>query len=137
MSSEDDKDQKLLELQKIGRNLELQNYQLRQELKQLRSDLKFNFHKVDMNEKKQVKYVLTHSQIHIEKREAEINFLENPKRLILQGIGYCYVKQNTSECYTFSYTILLTDELKQDPKIIATDTKIEIIFDKNQDNSLR
>ncbi|CAD8044931.1 unnamed protein product [Paramecium primaurelia] len=138
----DDQNKELLELQQRRRELEYENQKLRAELYQLRRNLVFNFHQEEVKEseqedeceKEQIKYILTHSSDHIQKREAEITFLDNPKRLILKGQSDCADKDNTKEFYAFSYSILLNEELEENPKIIATDSKIEIIFDKNQKN---
>ncbi|CAD8042936.1 unnamed protein product [Paramecium primaurelia] len=135
----------LLQLQQKGRQLEQENFQLRKELSNLRTILQFNLNRLEVKtkdpdnneEKEQIKYVLTHSN-HIQKRKAEVKFQEQSKTAILQGSGEYSDQQNINikQFQVFSYKILMNDELQQNPNIIATESKIEIIFDKKQQNKI-
>ncbi|CAD8135792.1 unnamed protein product [Paramecium pentaurelia] len=135
----------LLQLQQKGRQLEQENFQLRKELSNLRTILQFNLNRLEVKtkdpdnneEKEQIKYVLTHST-HIQKRKAEVQFQEQSKTAILQGSGEYSDQQNINikQFQVFSYKILMNDELQQHPNIIATESKIEIIFDRKQQNKI-
>ncbi|CAD8133503.1 unnamed protein product [Paramecium octaurelia] len=139
----DDQMEELLQLQQRRIELEQENQQLKAQLFRLGRDLVFNIHKEEVKNlhsdygfgKEQIKYTLTHSSTRVLERQAEIKFLDQPKRLLLQVQSSCQEKENHKEFYLFSYSILLNDELEENPKIIATDSKIEIIFDKNQKNN--
>ncbi|CAK85099.1 unnamed protein product (macronuclear) [Paramecium tetraurelia] len=147
---DDDQEILLLQLQQKGRQLEQENFKLRKELANIRGALKFDcillfyqqvirmevIKKVPDNnqDKIQIKYVLTHSN-QIAKREAQVIFQEQPKQFILYGSGYNSDSQHVNEFQIFSYNVQLNDELQENPNIIATDQKIEIIFEKrNQKN---
>ncbi|CAD8139536.1 unnamed protein product [Paramecium octaurelia] len=134
---DDDQEFLLLQLQQKGRQLEQENFQLRKELANLRGELKFDFRRIEVikkvpdnnQDKMQIKYVLTHSN-QIAKREAQVIFQEQPKQFILCGSGYNLDSQDVNEFQIFSYHVQLNDELQENPNIIATDSKIEIIFEK-------
>ncbi|CAK75371.1 unnamed protein product (macronuclear) [Paramecium tetraurelia] len=139
----EDGNKELLQLQQRRIELEYENQQLKTQLFRLGRDLVFNIHKEEAKVensdggcwKDQIKYTLTHSSTQVLERQAEIKFLDQPKRLTLQVQSSCQEKENHKEFYLFSYSILQNDELEDNPKIMATDSKIEIIFDKNQKNN--